>query len=209
MKSSDFDEELPVLCSRDSKNILTKKKMVFIILFVTTVILTASVAILLSLSKNKTIISVHQIVASLLTKNEYSAPAYAHAVSPYANLIRLKSYTPADDNNRIFVMGDAHGCLAKMNLLLEKVQFQPSNDTLIMAGDLIYRGHNSIGVLERARELGAFCVRGNHDDKVIRFKSFEQQHGIAAMMIDLEALMPEGQVGDPLKFKSKHATLAR
>jgi hypothetical protein len=146
--------------------------------------------------------------ATLVTAAEqaYNPPAYAHAVSPYANLIRLKTYTPASDNQRIFVMGDIHGCLKEMNQLLDKIQFQPKHDVLILTGDLVYRGEDSLGVIRRANELGALCVRGNHDDKVVRFKTFEIEHGAGGPS---EETMPEGQVGDPLKFKNKHSALAR
>lgn len=186
-----------------------KKKKAIIVFLIMTGITTASMRAYLSLTcqkmpKDNVIIETNQVVA-----RDYPSLSYGHAVSPYANLIRIKSYIPADNNNRIFVMGDVHGCLTEMDRLLEKIHFQSSIDTLIMAGDLVYRGNDSVGVLQRAKDLNALCVRGNHDDKVIRFKSFEQQHGTEAMMEDLEAIMPEGQVGDPLKFKSKHATLAR
>lgn len=221
---SDFEQEISVLLGKRTQqmdctdvNGSTRKKMVIIALFVTTVLLAASIAVLLSLQHQQILKDrVKVVVAAAAANNQVAArdyysslPSYAHAVSPYANLIRFQSYTLANNNNRVFVMGDVHGCLDEMNRLLENVQFQPTTDTLILAGDLVYRGNNSVGVLQRARELGALCVRGNHDDKVIRFKSFEQQHGTAAMMVDLQALMPEGQVADPLKFKNKHATLAR
>jgi hypothetical protein len=148
--------------------------------------------------------------ATLVTTAEqtYHPPEYAHAVSPYANLIRLKTYTPASDNQRIFVMGDVHGCFKEMNQLLDKIQFQPKHDVLVLTGDLVFRGEDSLGVIRRARELGALCVRGNHDDKVVRLKSFENEHGAGAMTPP-EEVMPEGEVGDPLKFKNKHIALAR
>lgn len=148
--------------------------------------------------------------ASLITpdhQESYHPPVYAHAVSPWSNLTRLKVYSPSDQG-RIFVMGDIHGCLKEMNQLLEKIQFKPDQDALILAGDLVFRGQDSIGVIQRARQLNALCVRGNHDDKVIRLKTYEYQHGLESMSPS-DKIMPEGQVGDPLKFGNKHMEISK
>jgi hypothetical protein len=51
--------------------------------------------------------------------------------------------------------------------LLDKVSFDTKSDHLILAGDMVRKGPDSIGVIELARELGASCVRGNHEDRVI------------------------------------------
>ncbi|KAI8987756.1 Metallo-dependent phosphatase-like protein [Mycotypha africana] len=137
-------------------------------------------------------------------------PHYAHPISPYANLIRIKQLYPAT-NSRIFIMGDIHGCLTEMNKLLDKVHFQPnSKDILIIAGDLVFRGEDSIGVIRKARELGAYCVRGNHDDKVVRLKTYEMQHSASEMAVHpAEDVLPEGNVHDPLKFGNKHLQIAK
>ncbi|CEP15248.1 hypothetical protein [Parasitella parasitica] len=148
--------------------------------------------------------------SSLITPDKQESlhpPVYAHAVSPWSNLTRLKIYHPSDQG-RIFVMGDIHGCLNEMNQLLDKIQFKPDQDVLILAGDLVFRGQDSIGVIQRARELNALCVRGNHDDKVIRLKTYEYQHGKASMS-PADEIMPEGQVGDPLKFGNKHIEISK
>ncbi|KAI8993362.1 Metallo-dependent phosphatase-like protein [Pilobolus umbonatus] len=135
-------------------------------------------------------------------------PAYAYDISPYANLTMLKSYTPHDPSSRVFVMGDVHGCLDEMNQLLEKIGFEQHKDILVMVGDLIHRGPDSIGVVKRAKELNALCVRGNHEDKLIRLKTYELQHGIEAMGPP-KSVVPEGNVVDPMKFKNKHNVIAK
>lgn len=135
-------------------------------------------------------------------------PIYAHSISPYANLTRLKILEPASDTRRIFIMGDIHGCLLEMNQLLNQIQFDPLKDIIVLTGDLVYRGEASIGVIRRAKEIGAYCVRGNHDDKVLRLKSYELAHGIKTMSVP-EDVMPEGDVIDPIKFGNKHSQLAK
>lgn len=49
--------------------------------------------------------------------------------------------------------------------MLQKVDFSPSRDHLYVLGDLVNRGPDSLGVLQRLRELGssATCLLGNHD----------------------------------------------
>lgn len=73
---------------------------------------------------------------------------------------------------RIIVVGDIHGCLEEFDELLRKVQYS-SKDRLILAGDLVDRGPDSVGVVRRARELGAECVLGNHDHKHVRWDNWE------------------------------------
>ncbi|CAO3621867.1 unnamed protein product [Cunninghamella blakesleeana] len=133
-----------------------------------------------------------------------------YPVSRYANLTRIQTKFESELNkkDRIFVIGDIHGCVKELNDLINKIQFNPSKDQLILAGDMMSKGPDSNEVITRARELGAWCVRGNHDDKVIRFKNFESQEGINAMS-DPKEIMPEGEVPDPLKFKNHHAALSR
>ncbi|KAG0057108.1 hypothetical protein BGZ83_001542 [Gryganskiella cystojenkinii] len=73
---------------------------------------------------------------------------------------------------RTIVVGDVHGHLRGLNWFLEKIAFNNKTDTLILAGDIVTKGDQSLGVIDRARDLGAYCVRGNHDDKVVRWRAF-------------------------------------
>lgn len=65
----------------------------------------------------------------------------------------------------LYIVGDVHGCIDELRLLLEKVNFDPQQDQLWSVGDLVGRGPHSKNVLEFVVELGrAFrCVLGNHD----------------------------------------------
>jgi hypothetical protein len=72
----------------------------------------------------------------------------------------------------------------------------------------VFKGEDSLGVIRRARELGALCVRGNHDDKVVRLKTYLDRFGSNAMMQE-DSIMPEGKVGDPLRLGNKHVNLAK
>jgi hypothetical protein len=76
---------------------------------------------------------------------------------------------------RTILIGDVHGCLAELDELLEQVAYQKTKDRLIFVGDLVDRGPDSAGVVKRVQELGAECVLGNHEEKHLRWKRWEDK----------------------------------
>jgi Icc-related predicted phosphoesterase len=75
-------------------------------------------------------------------------------------------------NHRTIVVGDVHGSLVGFERFLKKIEHNPQKDTLILAGDIVAKGPQSLKVVDRLIELQAKCVRGNHDDVVIRWRGF-------------------------------------
>lgn len=63
---------------------------------------------------------------------------------------------------RTLIVGDVHGCIRELDLLLAKVCYTPG-DRLIFLGDLINKGPASLAVLQRVKELGAEVILGNHE----------------------------------------------
>ncbi|MXP51132.1 bis(5'-nucleosyl)-tetraphosphatase (symmetrical) ApaH [Pantoea sp. SoEX] len=64
-----------------------------------------------------------------------------------------------------YLVGDIHGCYKELRTLLNKVDFNPQNDTLWLTGDLVSRGPNSLNVLRYIKSID-HCVKlvlGNHD----------------------------------------------
>ena len=62
-----------------------------------------------------------------------------------------------------WVIGDVQGCLQAFDALLARLAPDPATDRVLLAGDLVNRGPDSLGVLRRAMRIGAECVLGNHD----------------------------------------------
>ena len=64
-----------------------------------------------------------------------------------------------------YVIGDVQGCFEAFEQLLATIAFQPGQDRLWLAGDLINRGENSIGMLRwcMAHDDSVVAILGNHD----------------------------------------------
>jgi len=65
----------------------------------------------------------------------------------------------------ILLIGDLQGCCDAFDRLLAATGFSPSRDRLVVLGDMVNRGPQSLPVLQRLVGLGsaATCLLGNHD----------------------------------------------
>jgi protein phosphatase len=94
------------------------------------------------------------------------------------------------------IIGDIHGCFDELKQLLEKLHYtikhngndvitHPKGRRLVFVGDLVDRGPNSPDVLRLVMNSvaagTAFCVNGNHEDKLKRKlmgKNVSISHGL-------------------------------
>jgi serine/threonine protein phosphatase 1 len=75
---------------------------------------------------------------------------------------------------RIFVIGDIHGTLTKLEQLFEKIDPQAGQDQLVFVGDYIDRGEDPFGVLEyllrlRKTHVDTVFLMGNHEKMFMDF----------------------------------------
>lgn len=73
--------------------------------------------------------------------------------------------TVENQDMALYLIGDVQGCDQALGRLLDTVGFSPSRDRLLMLGDLVNRGPQSLAVLRRLRALdgAAQSLLGNHD----------------------------------------------
>ncbi len=96
-----------------------------------------------------------------------------------------------------YLIGDVQGCDAALGHLLQRIDFSPSRDHLVLLGDLVNRGPSSLAVLRRLMALGnaATCLLGNHDLHLL------------AVAQGVRALHRSDTVGDVLQAPDREACL--
>lgn len=80
------------------------------------------------------------------------------------------------ESDRIFIVGDIHGCVDMLKRLMDKIDWRPDSDRLIFLGDYIDRGADSKGVVDFILELSRSsslveCLLGNHENILLDFLS--------------------------------------
>ncbi|SNT04204.1 metallophosphoesterase family protein [Tropicimonas sediminicola] len=102
---------------------------------------------------------------------------------PAALMERLDHHPAADappePENLTYAVGDVHGCDAKLERLLERIEEDRDGRTadIVFLGDYIDRGPDGAGVLRRVKALQeadsdrVFCLMGNHDLMMLDFLS--------------------------------------
>ena len=76
--------------------------------------------------------------------------------------------------NKIFAIGDIHGCLGKLKDLMSRIDIDRQNNTLIFIGDYIDRGRFSKEVIDYVLHLqGKYkkmvCLLGNHESMFLKY----------------------------------------
>jgi serine/threonine protein phosphatase 1 len=76
--------------------------------------------------------------------------------------------------DKIFAIGDIHGCLGKLERLISNINADPQNDTIVFIGDYIDRGSGGREVVDYVIRLAAdyknvVCLLGNHEYMLLRY----------------------------------------
>ncbi|KAJ7639859.1 calcineurin-like phosphoesterase [Mycena polygramma] len=79
-----------------------------------------------------------------------------------------------DPQRRVIMVGDVHGMEKPFHALLAKLSYDPSSDVLVHVGDIVAKGSHegSMAVLSYMATNNITGVRGNHDQKVIEWRSW-------------------------------------
>jgi serine/threonine protein phosphatase 1 len=77
-------------------------------------------------------------------------------------------------DQRIFIIGDIHGCLQMLLRLMDKIDWRPQKDRLIFLGDYVDRGEDSCGVIDFVLDISSRssmveCLLGNHEHILLDF----------------------------------------
>src|SRR5688572_11424943 len=76
---------------------------------------------------------------------------------------------------KTFVVGDIHGRCAQLETLLEMLPRDEAADTVVFLGDLIDRGPDAPGCVDKVMRLAqanperVLCLRGNHEQMLLDF----------------------------------------
>lgn len=76
--------------------------------------------------------------------------------------------------NKIFAVGDIHGCLEMLRRLMRKIAADPAHDTLVFIGDYIDRTGGGPAVIDyllalREKNPNVICLRGNHEAMLLHY----------------------------------------
>ncbi|MGD9073127.1 MAG: metallophosphoesterase family protein, partial [Desulfobacterales bacterium] len=81
---------------------------------------------------------------------------------------------------RIYAVGDIHGCYDKLLVLMGKIDIDFESDTLVFLGDYIDRGPQSYEVVAyladlKQRYANTFFLKGNHEEMLEKYLSGEDR----------------------------------
>ncbi|PHH74876.1 hypothetical protein CDD82_4731 [Ophiocordyceps australis] len=135
------------------------------------------------------------------------SPMVSPMISPMISPLDPNLVPTPHNHRRLIIIGDIHGMLTALDALLRHVAYDPHTDHIVAVGDVVYRGPDSPGVVDRLMALNASAVRGNHEDQVLLAWSaarhqYRQQHGPDASLTPCPSVELDSR-------KSAHLDLAR
>ncbi len=114
---------------------------------------------------------------------------------------------------RTIAIGDIHGCSTSLSAILEAIDPQP-DDTIVTLGDVVDRGLDTRGVLDRLIALRKRCwlvpIRGNHDQMLL--DELDEPGMSLGMWLNcggLATLQSYGDVDNPRMLPPEHVAFLR
>lgn len=92
------------------------------------------------------------------------------------------------DHAQTLLVGDVHGCVEELMLLLERAKQTSHIDKVILLGDLINKGPYSFEVLTLAKKENFICLMGNHE---LNFLNKFANNNHAALSPELKLMVTE------------------
>ena len=86
-----------------------------------------------------------------------------------------------------YVIGDIHGCFKQFIDLLKKINYKQHEDKIIIVGDLVNRGPDSLAVLNYCiADPNITSVLGNHDLYLLHLMTIRKAEGSLKKVVDAE-----------------------
>lgn len=142
--------------------------------------------------------------------NYHVSASIAPTIARVPDLVRVQNLHPhhhPKHGKRLVIVGDVHGRLDALQHLLKKIDFKKRKDHLVFLGDMITKGHDSVGVIEYAMSINASCVRGNHEDAVL--KAYAKHHRLPAPKVEpIEENFAEPETENMFEFSDPDGAAA-
>ena len=96
-----------------------------------------------------------------------------------------------------YVIGDVQGCFEALKALLKEIRFDPDQDFIWFAGDLVARGENSLGALRFIKKLVDNGVAGGTENHFVVAVTDQRDHVYAHGFGDVgsQPVMADGLAG--------------
>ena len=86
-----------------------------------------------------------------------------------------------------YVIGDIHGCFDQFVDLLNKINYKKNEDKIILVGDLVNRGPDSLSVLNYCMaDSNIITVLGNHDLYLLYLLSIDKARGSLKEVVEAD-----------------------
>lgn len=101
--------------------------------------------------------------------NEWQYSDNLELVDNHFSTIRKEYNIGNEKSKRVILIGDVHGMLKELKQLLHSISYDGgSEDKVVLLGDFIDKGPNSIEVLDFAISNNIGCVLGNHELEILK-----------------------------------------